>query len=180
MSSGDGGPNDADITTQGCVSTPRCVSEHLDEPYACLRKGEPCVALKTKECPVVFGDFRKDGAVYLGAFLNLPATAPLSQMSALNVRLAIDGIDGSMGGLPGGALGKIRPLVTVGCRNDPTLVSTAAKHLFDQVRVPAVLAHLPSAELKKLFVDEARPRSTSGPRTWPTASARSPPAAAFA
>lgn len=142
---------------QGCVSTTQCVAEHLGEPYVCRSPGEPCTALTSSECPLVFGDFDSDAAVYFGAFLNVPASAPLSQMSALNVKLAIDEFNGSVGGLPGGPLGKLRPIVAVVCRNEPALVSGAADHLIDNVGVPAVLAHLPSAELKEFFANRAAP-----------------------
>lgn len=103
----------------------------------------------------MFGDYLHEHAVYLGAFLNVPAASPLSQMSTLNVRLAVDEFNGSVGGLPGGPLGKLRPLVTVVCRNDPALVEAGAEHLIGSLGVPAVLSHLPSAENKRFFVDHA-------------------------
>jgi hypothetical protein len=144
----------------GCTSTRQCVADHLDEPYVCPEPGAECVALKSSECPLTFGDYDDDSALVIGALLDVPASAPLSQMSTLNVKLAIKEFNESTGGLPGGPLGKLRPLVMVVCRNDVDLVSLAAKHLVDEVKVPAVLAHLPSAELKKLFVDYALPNGT--------------------
>lgn len=144
----------------GCTSTEQCVADNLDEPYICPEPGAECVALKTPECPLVFGDFNDNDALVVGAFLNLPASAPLSQMSALNVKLAIEEFNGSMGGLPGGPLGKLRPLVMVACRNDADLMTSAAEHLIGEVGVPAILAHLPSAEMKDLFVDHALPSGT--------------------
>lgn len=146
---GAGAPGD------GCTSNADCVAQNLDEPYACLVPGEACVPLKTEECPLVFGDYRRENAVYFGALLNVPAAAPLSQMSTLSVRLAVDEFNGSVGGLPGGPLGKLRPLVGVVCRNETALVDSAAKHLLNTVGVPAVLSHLPSADNKRLFVDHA-------------------------
>jgi branched-chain amino acid transport system substrate-binding protein len=112
------------------------------------------------ECPLVFGDFRSEHAVRFGALLNIPASAPLSQMSTLNVQLAVDEFNGSVGGLPGGPLDKLRPLVVVACRNDPSLVDAAANHLIDELGLPATIAHLPSADLKKFFVDHALPKQT--------------------
>jgi branched-chain amino acid transport system substrate-binding protein len=76
-------------------------------------------------------------------------------MSTLNVRLAVDEFNGSVGGLPGGPLGKLRPLVAVVCRNDLSLVEVGAKHLLEEVGVPAVISHLPSAENKRFFVEQA-------------------------
>jgi len=143
---------------KGCVSNAECVAAHLGEPYACLVRGEDCVPLKTEACPLVFGDYQHENAVYFGAFLNVPAAAPLSQMSTLNVRLAVDEFNGSVGGLPGGPLGKLRPLVTVVCRNDPSLVEAGATHLADDLAVPAILSHLPSADNKRFFVDHALPK----------------------
>jgi hypothetical protein len=139
----------------GCTSNAQCVADNMGEPYACLVPGEPCVPLKTEECPLVFGDYEHENAVYFGAFLNVPATSPLSQMSTLNVRLAVDEFNGSVGGLPGGPLGKLRPLVSVVCRNEPELVEAGAQHLVDSLHVPAVLSHLPSADNKRFFVDHA-------------------------
>jgi hypothetical protein len=145
---------------KGCTSTRQCVADHLDEPYICPEPGAECVALKSPECPLTFGDYDDDNALVVGALLNVPASAPLSQMSTLNVKLAIKEFNESTGGLPGGPLGKLRPLVMVVCRNDVDLVDVAAKHLVEEVQVPAILAHLPSAELKELFVDFALPNGT--------------------
>ncbi|MBN1918935.1 MAG: hypothetical protein JW889_13595 [Verrucomicrobia bacterium] len=144
----------------GCTSTRQCVADHLDEPYICPEPGAECLALKTSECPLTFGDYDDDNALVVGALLHVPASAPLSQMSTLNVKLAVKEFNESVGGLPGGPLGKLRPLVMVVCRNDVDLVSDGAKHLVDKLKVPAILAHLPSAELKELFVDYALPKGT--------------------
>lgn len=141
----------------GCSSTAQCVTENEGEPSACVEPGQPCVPLQTEACPLVFGDYESNDAVYIGAFLDIPETAPLSQMSALNVQLAIDEFNGSVGGLPGGPLGKLRKLVTVVCRNESAVVADGARHLTEDVRVPAVLAHLPSGELKQFFVEHALP-----------------------
>lgn len=145
----------ATTTATGCTTNADCVSAHLGEPYACLTPGKDCVQLKTEACPLVFGDFQHENAVYFGAFLNVPATSPLSQMSTLNVRLAVDEFNGSVGGLPGGPLGKLRPLVAVVCRNDQTLIEDGAAHLIDDLGVPAVLSHLSSELNKRFFVDHA-------------------------
>ena len=153
-SSGDGGGSNP----AGCVSNAACVADHLGEPYACLVPGESCVSLKTESCPLVFGDYEHENAVYFGAFLDVPPAAPLSQMSTLNVRLAVDEFNGSVGGLPGGPLGKLRPLVAVVCRNDPMLVASGAAHLTEELAVPAVLSHLPSADNKRFFVEYALPK----------------------
>ncbi|MGC4064747.1 MAG: hypothetical protein QM784_08915 [Polyangiaceae bacterium] len=150
-SSSIGGKTGAD----GCKTNAECVAANLGEPYACLVPGQPCVALKSEACPLVFGDYQHENAVYFGAFLNVPAASPLSQMSTLNVRLAIDEFNGSVGGLPGGPLGKLRPLVAVVCRNDLNLIDAGATHLLDELGVPAVISHLPSAENKRFFVDRA-------------------------
>lgn len=147
-------------TQNGCVSNTQCIKDHLDEPYACLTPGSDCVPLKTDECPLVFGKPDDDNAVYFGAFLNVPASAPLSQMSTLNAQLAVDEFNGSVGGLPGGALGKLRPLVTVVCRNDTDLLQAGAKHLLEDLKVPAVLSNLPSGDQKEFFANYALPRQT--------------------
>lgn len=154
----DGGTGDAEgQVASGCVSTEQCVRDNLDEPFACLTPGQPCVPLKSEVCPLVFGDFANDDAVRVGALLDVPASAPLSQMSALNVQLAVDEINGSVGGLPGGTLGAIHPLVVVVCRNGPAEFQAGAAHLIEELKVPAVIAHLASADIKTLFVDYALP-----------------------
>lgn len=142
-------------TVGGCTTNADCVAKNLGEPYACLVPGKECVPLKTEACPQVFGDYQHENAVYFGAFLSMPASSPLSQMSTLNVRLAVDEFNGSVGGLPGGPLGKLRPLVAVVCRNEQDLVEAGAAHLIDDLNVPAILSHLPSADNKRLFVDHA-------------------------
>lgn len=150
-SGGSGGTTNA----EACTTNADCVATHLGEPYACLVPGQACVPLKTEACPLVFGDYEHENAVYFGAFLNVPATSPLSQMSTLNVRLAVDEFNGSVGGLPGGPLGKLRPLVAIVCRNELDLVEAGSKHLVDDLSVPAVISHLPSADNKRFFVDHA-------------------------
>jgi len=150
-----GGASQVASTSTGCTSNAECVSAHQGEPYACLAPGKECVALKTEACPIVFGDYEHDNAVYFGAFLNVPASSPLSQMSTLNARLAVDEFNGSVGGLPGGPLGKLRPLVAIVCRNDQSLVEDGATHLIDELGVPAVLSHLPSEVNKRFYVDHA-------------------------
>jgi branched-chain amino acid transport system substrate-binding protein len=150
-----GGAAAAASTTAGCTTNADCVSANFGEPYACLTPGKDCVALKTQACPLVFGDYQHENAVYFGAFLDVPATSPLSQMSTLNVRLAVDEFNGSVGGLPGGPLGKLRPLVAVVCRNDQTLIEDGAVHLIQDLGVPAVLSHLPSEQNKRFFADHA-------------------------
>ena len=156
---GAGGAGGSTAAPQGCTSTEQCVADNRNEPYICPEPGAECLSLKTPECPLTFGDYDDDNALFVGAFLNLPASAPLSQMSVLNVKLAIKEFE-SAGGLPGGPLRTMRPLVMVACRNEPDLLGTAADHLINEVGVPAILAHLPSAELKELFVDYALPTGT--------------------
>jgi hypothetical protein len=46
------------------------------------------------------------------------------------------------------------------CRNDPSLLDAAASHLVDELGLPATIAHLPSADLKRFFVDRALPKHT--------------------
>jgi hypothetical protein len=121
-----------------------------------LEPGQDCTALKTAECPLVFGDFTSDEAVYFGALLDVPASGPLSQMSTLNVKLAVDEVE-DMGGLPSGQMGQLRALVGVICKKDADLVPQTAAHLIQDLGVSAVLAHLPSNELKNFFVEHALP-----------------------
>ncbi|HET9956491.1 MAG TPA: hypothetical protein VFQ61_18425 [Polyangiaceae bacterium] len=142
----------------GCTSNTKCVADHNNQPYACIEPGQDCVPLTTEECPVVFGNYNDDNALYFGALLNVPSNAPLSQQSTLNVQLAVDEFNGSVGGLPGGPLGKLRPLVGVVCRNEPELVPAESSHLFDRIGVAATIAHLPSGELKSFLVDRALPK----------------------
>jgi hypothetical protein len=108
----------------------------------------------------MFGEYDDNDAIVIGAFLDIPAAAPLSQVSTLNVKLALNEFNESVGGLPGGQLGALRPLAMVVCRNEPELMPAGAKHLIEDVGVSSVLAHLPSAELKNLFVDYALPNET--------------------
>jgi ABC-type branched-subunit amino acid transport system substrate-binding protein len=143
-------------TATGCLSNSQCVADNNGEPYACLEPGQDCTALKTEECPLVFGDFTSDEVVYFGALLDVPASGPLSQMSTLNVKLAVDEVE-DMGGLPSGQMGHLRALVGVVCKKDAELVPKTAAHLIQDLGVSAVLAHLPSNELKDFFVEHALP-----------------------
>jgi hypothetical protein len=152
-----GGGEGGGPAVTGCSSNSECVAEHNGEPYACLEPGGDCKALKSEECPLVFGDFESDSAVYFGALLDVPASGPLSQMSTLNVKLAVDEVE-DMGGLPNGQMGQLRSLVGVVCKKDTDQISRVAEHLIDDLGMSAIIAHLPSDQLKEFFVEHALPK----------------------
>lgn len=141
----------------GCATTERCVTDHQGEAYLCRHPGAPCLPLTTAECPLVIGDLQSDNPVLFGALLQLSEPASAAELPLLNLELALDEFNAA-GGLPNGPRGELQPLAAVVCRSQPDAASLGMQHLIQDVQATAVVADLPSAELKSLFVEPARLR----------------------
>jgi hypothetical protein len=138
--------------TGGCQTNLDCVANSADEPYLCRSADHSCVALKTEECPLAYGDASDPNAIFFGAFATLNAAVPEDNAIVWAHRLALDELSGDAnGGLPGGPNGKRRPLVMVVCNNSTDTVDKGLSHLADDLRVPAVLATLKPGDLRRGF-----------------------------
>jgi hypothetical protein len=147
---GSAGSAGADPT--GCASNAECVELGAGEPYRCRPSDRECVALKTSECPLAYGDAQDPNAIFFGVFAPLSADRPDLNSLVWSHLLARDELSGdNVGGLPGGPSGSRRPLVMIVCNNDPSVVEESVRHLADDVQVPALLATLLPGDLRRAF-----------------------------
>ncbi len=141
-----------------CTTSAECIDANFGSPYIC-RSGS-CVALtQTPECPVVLGlgqdlkNLRLGDPIVIGAYSYVDPLAPRLSTPTLNYELAIDEFnEGTRGGLPGGAGGKLRPIVAVVCSgtNAPDL-EASSEHLYENLRVVASIASLHTSDLVATF-----------------------------
>jgi hypothetical protein len=149
---GEGGvpPND------GCTTNDECVKLGASEPYFCRQSDGHCVALKSNECPLVYGDYRDPDPIYFGSFAYLPSAQPSASSIVYAELLALNELN-VKGGVPIGPDGAARPLVMVVCQNDTTtdanVIKAGMNHLANDVGVQSVLATLLPADLQQAFED---------------------------
>lgn len=98
-------------------------------PSVCVKATGRCAALGSLDCPRISGDFLDDGAVVIGTLLG-GEDLTLERAALLAAE--------EIGALPAPKGGKVRPLVVVGC-NATVDVTRAARHLVDDLRVPAIV-----------------------------------------
>lgn len=123
-----------------CKTTADCTAR-LGEYAICEKTRLTCVALLSEDCTRVYGDYKNDRAIFVGTLFKQGATAGdvgASPDALAAVELAFDELKNTHGGLPDPAGGTSRPLVTVECNQTQNPVR-AAKHLTDDVRVPAII-----------------------------------------
>jgi hypothetical protein len=133
-------------------------------PDVCIK--ERCVPLLTDSCPVplpqsrskLLKALRSTGpqALIVGAFTPLDPT--LFDIVAMDFDLALTELANTTGGLPA-AGGGTRPVIAVACFNEyssPEDFDAAAAHLIEELRVPAILPALTTADLQHLFEQSAR------------------------
>lgn len=161
------GTSGAGSSATGCTSNAQCLERSGEfEPSACVA-GE-CVELLTPDCPLLLPQTGRGWLpnlrnsdpepVIVGAFSQVPES--LYGVVARTFDLALTEVTRTVGGLPA-ASGKRRPLVVLVCRNvyeDESALDAAIAHLIDEVRVPAVIAHLETAPLIRAFQRGGRAR----------------------
>jgi branched-chain amino acid transport system substrate-binding protein len=138
-SQGDGGGTDAGPGGD-CTKNAECI-ERLGEYAICEKTRFTCVRLLSPDCTRVYGEYKNDRALYVGTLLKQGDTAGdlgASPDALLAIELAFDEFKNTRGGLPDPAGGTSRPLVAVECNTTQDVVR-AAKHLADDVRVPAII-----------------------------------------
>jgi hypothetical protein len=73
-------------------------------------------------------------------------------LATYNYELAVNEFnEASLGGLPGGRDGKLRPVLMVVCRADPFASDASIQHLFTTLEVPGIVALLTPADLNRVF-----------------------------
>jgi branched-chain amino acid transport system substrate-binding protein len=107
-------------------------------PAVCLKSTGACATLVSEDCTEITGDYLKDEAVVIGSlFQTSGATATQNVPRQRSAVLAIEEVNAA-GGIPSSTAGSARPLVMISCNSATDLVR-AAKHLVDDVKVPAIV-----------------------------------------
>lgn len=149
-----------DYKTNDCAKTSDCAGDNV----ICRKTDGKCVGLLSNECKEVFGDPKNDDAVIFGATVSLTgsnASVGIAEKNAL--QLALDDFRISANGLPPlpGST-KRRPLAIVVC-DDAAAVDVAtlsAKHLTNDLHVPAILGESWSGVAVSLLTNVTVPAQT--------------------
>ncbi len=127
----------------GCTSNRACTEQHRGEPYACRASDHACVAIASEDCVPSYepADLTADDTVWLGAMFPLKGAAgdDFGKMNMDGVAFARAEIAQSLTSLgPATAARGVRRIALVEC-DDSGDAMRAARHLVDDVGVPAVL-----------------------------------------
>jgi hypothetical protein len=137
------------------------VALHSGDPYLC--KNQRCVGLITADCTRVLGlgdrlvNLTQGDPIVLGAYnwLGYHSPGPLSRDNTIavdNYELAVNEFNqASLGGLPGGTGGALRPVLMVVCRAIPSASEASIQHLLNTLEVPGIVAFLSPADLNRAF-----------------------------
>jgi hypothetical protein len=147
-----------------CTSNEQCFDKSLGSPALC-RAGKCVELLKGVDCPLVIGagadneNLLEADPIVIGAYSLVNPISPRQSVPTLNYELAIQEFnERTLGGLPGGEGGKLRPIVAVVCAGtDSPDLEASATHLIDSLHVPAVLASIYSQDLLKTFLAHGKP-----------------------
>lgn len=123
-----------------CTVNADCAAK--GDNFICRKSDNKCASIVSAECTHVVGDYKNDSAIIIGSIL--PTAGP-DQTSGLPIQDAIDVALAdfqSVNNLPAvpGSTAR-RPLVLIGCNDnsDDTAAVAAAKHLSENVKVPAII-----------------------------------------
>jgi hypothetical protein len=140
----------------GCNSNADCKGLPMHPEVACNVDTHTCLQLTSVDCPVVIGDFTgtKAPPTFIGAFLVIPPTAPLSHPTYLNYNLALTEFAKNTSGIVPAGVSDYRMPVAVGCSVEGD-IDQAMMHLISDVHVPSIVAALPPAALSHVFTTYA-------------------------
>lgn len=150
-----------DAAAAECAVNADCASR--GEHYICRKADRACVSLESQDCKTIVGDYKNDHAIILGSLL--PTSGP-DRSTGVPIEnalvLALQDFHGN-GDLPPpyGATAR-RPLVLVSCSDasDEDVAVRAAKHLVDDLRVPAILGAAFSGITLKVATNVTIPAGT--------------------
>ncbi len=139
---------------KGCTQNRACVAENGGHPAICRKDDGVCVPLETSDCKVLAepGDIENDATVWIGAMFPFrhPNPTHYGPRSANAVNLARIDFAETTGGLPPLGPDKAkRPIAVVLC-DDQEHAHRVARHLVNEVRVPAILGFARSKEVLEL------------------------------
>jgi branched-chain amino acid transport system substrate-binding protein len=138
----------------GCTGNRACVVAHGGEPWACRRSDGQCVPIASEDCTAKFEprDLEPDDTIWVGAMFPLkgPAATAFGQMNANGVDLARREISEGTRSLDGsGAAQRVRRIAVAMC-DDSDDPMRAAKHLVEDVGVPAIVGFKSGQEVVDL------------------------------
>ena len=144
-----------------CEKNVECVKSHEGKPWICRKDDGKCVSLESEDCKILAepGDVENDRTIWFGAMF--PTTGPKAEYGALYLN-GVDlgrrdfmqiahGIPSREGELPA------RPLAIIAC-DDAVETLRPARHLADDLRVPAVIGFGSSQEVIDLTASVFAPR----------------------
>jgi hypothetical protein len=148
-----------EAAAQAAVATPAlpacsneaCAASHGGAPSVCRASDHACVAVESQDCTAKYepGDLASDDTVWLGAMLPTkgPLAADYGAMNVEGIDFARKEIADATSVLSGaGATNRVRRIALVAC-DDSQDPMRAAKHLVDDVGVPAILGFGTGQEL---------------------------------
>ncbi|CAN5677181.1 hypothetical protein BH09MYX1_BH09MYX1_35680 [soil metagenome] len=155
---------DGDCAARGFPATSRCTADNVCSgpgvgcavnadcpdvsggPQVCNKTTATCVQVLSPECARILGkgtaSLKNDDAILIGTIFSLKGVNQLSGLARTNsVELAATDFEEGVVGIPGGSGGKPRPLVFIACddSSDNDVATRAAKHLIDDLHVPAII-----------------------------------------
>ena len=131
--------------TKECTKNADCTPQ--GDFTVCRKADNKCVKLLSPDCPQVLGDWKNDDAVVLGSILPIVGADKAGGIPLLNsISVAMDEFKSGANGLPpaAGATNR-RPIAMIACSessedpNDDGAPTRSAKHLVDEVQVPAII-----------------------------------------
>ena len=146
LSTGAGSAAPVDAPAAQCTTNTQCMKMLGGKAAVCNPKGK-CAALASEDCDVLADPtaLASDDTVWFGTLL--PRQDPDFQVELGAIDLARQDFAQMMSGFAyGGAGGVVRPLGLVAC-DDVADVMRAARHLVDDVGVPAVIGFRSAAEV---------------------------------
>ncbi len=124
-----------------CQTNQECVDKH-GQYFVCRKSDFQCVGLLTEQCPTIEGNYLDDGAFMIGSILPVTGDPSTGVPEENAIKLAIGDFKTTANGLPPkpGNTGR-RPMVLVACSDnaDQETAVVAAKHLVDDLEVPAII-----------------------------------------
>ncbi len=142
----------AGASSSRCASNADCSGANDGAPALCHKDDGRCVALESIDCKIHAqpGDVANDGTIWIGTMFPRtgPGAAPFGIAGANAVELARRDFAEVARGIPS-AGGARRPIGVVAC-DDSADTARAARHLVDDLRVPAIIGFRDAREATDL------------------------------
>lgn len=131
------------VPVKGCATNAQCMGASATTVCRKVAGQGMCVELLSADCQTLHGDYLDDNAILFGAILPITGNDATTGKSNFNaITLAIDELKQQSNGLPPAPSGMgNRPLAVLGCsdQSDAMIAIRAAKHLAEDVHVPAIV-----------------------------------------